>query len=57
MKDTITTESIGFGIAQIDEEFILEEKPMSRLIFQAQIHEKGIRGRIIRQRRESATDE
>jgi len=35
---------------------VLCEEPMSRLVFHAQIHKKGIRGKIIRQRRESKDD-
>jgi len=57
MNDFITTKSIGKGIAEVEEDFILCEEPMSRLVFHAQIHNEGIRGKIIRQRRESATDE
>ncbi|MBN1807007.1 MAG: DUF4263 domain-containing protein [Sedimentisphaerales bacterium] len=56
MDDIITTKSIGKGIAEIEEDFILSEEPMSRLVFHAQIHRKGIRGRIIRQRRVSKND-
>ncbi len=56
MEDKITTKSIGLGIAEVTEDFILDEKPMSRLVFRAQIHEKGIRGKIIRQRRASQND-
>ncbi len=56
MNNIITTKSIGRGIAQIEEDFILSEEPMSRLVFQAQIHDKGIRGKIVRQRRESKND-
>mgnify|MGYP001009816411 CR=1 FL=1 len=56
MNDFITTKSIGKGIAEVEEDFILCEEPMSRLVFHAQIHNKGIRGKIIRQRRKSATD-
>lgn len=52
----ITTKSIGSGIADIEKDFILNEEPMSRLVFHAQIHSGGIKGRIIRQRRESKTD-
>ncbi len=52
----LTTKSIGFDIVDIEEDIILEEKPQSRLIFKASLHSNGIRGRIIRQRRESATD-
>jgi len=56
MNDIIKTKSIGPGIVEIEEDFILWEEPMSRIVFHAQIHEKGIRGKIIRQRRESKTD-
>lgn len=56
MDDIITTKSIGAGIAEVEEDFILSEEPMSRLVFHAQIHQKGIRGRIIRQRRDSKND-
>lgn len=56
MNKIITTKSIGSGIAQVEEDFILSEEPMSRLVFQAQIHNSGIRGKIIRQRREAKTD-
>ncbi|MFA5300017.1 MAG: Shedu anti-phage system protein SduA domain-containing protein [Lutibacter sp.] len=57
MNDFITTKSIGKGIAEVEEDFILCEEPMSRLVFHAQIHSRGIRGKIIRQRRESASDQ
>ncbi|MGW8184929.1 MAG: Shedu anti-phage system protein SduA domain-containing protein [Candidatus Moraniibacteriota bacterium] len=56
MNSIITTKSIGKGIAEIEEDFILCEEPMSRLVFRAQIHNGGIRGKIIRQRRESNND-
>lgn len=52
----ISTKSIGSNIAEVEEDFILEEKPFSRLVFQAQIHDGGIRGKIIRQRRGSPND-
>jgi len=57
MSNFIRTKSIGKGIVKVDEDFILCEEPMSRLVFRAQIHNKGIRGKIIRQRRESVTDQ
>lgn len=56
MNDIITTKSIGSGIAEVEEDFILCEEPMSRLVFHAQIHKAGIKGKIIRQRRESPDD-
>ncbi len=56
MSDIVNTKSIGSGIADVTEDFILSEEKMSRLVFHAQIHKKGIRGKIIRQRRESTSD-
>ena len=56
MIDNITTKSVSSNIEEVKEDFILDEKPMSRLIFRAQIHTKGIRGRIIRQKRSSKED-
>lgn len=56
MDTIITTRKVGAGIAEVEEDFILAEEPMSRLVFHAQIHAGGIRGRIIRQRRESKDD-
>lgn len=56
MNDIITTKSIGKGIAEVEEDFILCEEPMSRLVFRAKIHNNGIKGKIIRQRRESKSD-
>lgn len=56
MNDIITTKSIAAGIAEVEEDFILCEEPMSRLVFRAQIHNRGIRGKIIRHRRESKDD-
>lgn len=57
MSNIISTKSVGAGIADVIEDFVLCEEPMSRLVFHAQIHNKGIRGKIIRQRRESKDDE
>lgn len=57
-KDNIiTTRSVGLNMLEIKEDFVLHEKTMSRLVFHAQMHSKGIRGQIIRQRRESKDDE
>lgn len=56
MSEIISTKSIGRGFVDIKEDFILIEEPMSRIVFQAQIHSKGIRGHVIRQRRESNDD-
>lgn len=48
---TVTTKSVGRGIVNVEEDFVLEETPMSRLVFRAQIHSGGIRGKLIRMRR------
>lgn len=56
MDHTITTKSIGKGIAETDP-IVLEEKPLSKLIFKPQIHNYGIRGFIIRQKRNNKTEE
>lgn len=50
MNQTITTRSIGKGIAEADA-VVLEEKPLSKLIFKPQIHNNGIRGFLVRQKR------
>lgn len=50
-----STKSIGKNIAQV-QDFILREEPMARLVLRAQIHDNGIRGRLVRQRRSSKDD-
>lgn len=57
MNEQITTKSVGHNFVKVEEDFILDEHPMSRIVFRAGIHNKGIRGRIIRQRRVSKEDE
>ena len=56
MNQTITTKSIGKGIAEADR-IVLEEKPLSKLIFKPQIHNQGIRGFLIRQKRNNKYEE
>ncbi len=56
MNDIITVKSVVAGFADVAEDFILCEEAMSRLVFHAHIHQGGIRGKIIRQRRESRED-
>jgi hypothetical protein len=56
MNKIITTKSIGKGIAEA-EAIVLEEKPLSKLIFKPQIHNKGIRGFLIRQKRNNKNEE
>lgn len=56
MNETITIKSVAKDFADITEEFVLEELSMSRIVFQAQAHTGGVRGTIIRQRRENKQD-
>lgn len=56
MNEIINTKSIGLGIEEVEEDIVLSEEPKSRLVFHVQIHAKGVRGRLIRQRRESSSD-
>ena len=55
MDDKIVIETFARNIANV-KDFLLSEEPMSRLVFKPQVHTKGIRGRIIRQRRSSKND-
>jgi hypothetical protein len=51
MSDNITTHTVGKGFAEIEEDFVLDETTRTKLIFKAQIHPGGIRGRIVRCRK------
>jgi hypothetical protein len=53
---TIKTTSLSKGVAKV-EPVVLSEEPMSRLVFDPIIHNQGVKGSIIRQRRESKTDQ
>lgn len=50
----ITTERVGPGFADIKQEFVLEDKPRTKTVFKAEISEKGVRGRIIRYRKDKS---
>ena len=52
-NDTITTRTIGRGFADVDQEFVLEDKPQTRTVFKAQIHAGGIRGWICRYKKDT----
>lgn len=49
------TKTVGKDFAEV-QDFIIVEEAMARLIFRAQIHPGGVRGRLIRQRRVSKDD-
>ena len=49
--DTITTRTVGARFAETDE-FILTETPNTAIVFKPQIHEGGVRGSIIRYKKD-----
>ena len=49
--DTITTQSRGSNFVEVKEEFILDETERTRTVFKAAMHSGGIRGDIIRYRK------
>lgn len=50
--DVITTQSRGNQFVEVDREFILEDTPRTRTVFKAAMHPGGIRGDIIRYRKD-----
>lgn len=53
-REMITTQSVRSGFARIREKFVLEDKPRTKTVFEAEIHSGGIRGRLIRYRKDHA---
>ncbi len=51
-----TTKGVGSNIAEVGD-FIISEEPMARLVFRSKIHPGGVKGRLIRQRRQGKDDE
>ncbi len=51
--DIITTQSRGNNFAEVVQDFILEDTPRTRTVFRAAMHPGGIRGDIIRFRKDS----
>jgi len=49
--ETITTRSVGSGIADVNEDFVLDDSQRSRIVLRAQIHRGGVKGEIIRFRK------
>ncbi len=50
--DTITTQSRGNGFVEVNQEFLLDETPRTKTVFKAAMHPGGIRGDIIRYRKD-----
>ncbi len=51
MSQSIITKTVNRGFAEVENDFILHEELRTRIIFRAQIHTGGIRGKIIRLRK------
>ena len=45
--DKITTTSVSNGFAKV-EEFLLSDTPQTAIVFQPELHQGGVRGKIIR---------
>lgn len=52
-KERITTKSLGRDFVDIPQEFVLEETARTKTVFKAEMHSKGIRGHIIRYRKDA----
>ena len=52
--DKVTTSSIGPGIVEVEEEQVLFETERTVIVFKAQMHTEGIRGRIIRYKKDDS---
>ena len=51
--ETITTQSRGNGFVEVNQEFLLDETPRTKTVFKAAMHSGGIRGDIIRYRKDA----
>ncbi len=52
-SETITTRSVGRGIADVQQDFVLDDTTRTKTVFRAQIHDGGFRGDIIRYRKDA----
>lgn len=53
IMDSITTKSISNQYAEVPDEIVLEDTPKTRILFKAAMHPGGIRGELIRYRKDS----
>ena len=51
-NEIITTRTVGRGLANVDQDFILVDTPQTRTVFKAQIHNEGIRGYLYRYKKD-----
>ncbi|MEA4964838.1 MAG: Shedu immune nuclease family protein [Oscillospiraceae bacterium] len=51
--EIITTQSKGNDFVEVDQEFLLDETPKTKTVFKAAMHPGGIRGDIIRYRKDA----
>lgn len=54
--EIITTQSVGRGIANVQQDFVLDDTVRTKTVFRAQIHDGGFKGDIIRFRKDSNGD-
>lgn len=54
-NNTIGTRSVGPGFVEVDD-FVLDDKPRTKTVFSAQMHQDGIRGWLIRYRKNTNGD-
>lgn len=52
-KKTITTKSLSYDFVDIPQEFVLEETKRTKTVFKAEMHSGGVRGRVIRYRKDA----
>jgi hypothetical protein len=55
-NEIITTQSVGRGFVEVNQEFVLEDKPRTKTVFKAEMHPGGIRGWIIRYKKSDNGD-
>lgn len=53
-NEIITTQSITRNFVEISQEFVLDETPRTKTVFKAEMHPGGIRGHIIRYRKNAS---
>jgi hypothetical protein len=55
-SEIITTQSVGRSFVEVNQEFLLDDKPRTKTVFKAEMHPGGIRGWIIRYRKSDNGD-
>jgi hypothetical protein len=55
-NEIITTQSVGRGFVEVNQEFLLEETMRTKTVFKAEMHSGGIRGWLIRYKKSTNGD-